>query len=114
MLWGITGVQKETVLGARRSIVLVEEVVDSFEAHVNGVVLPKWVIDTVVVVPNGTYPSYAQDYSERDNAFYAYWEPISRDRELFLRWMDKHVLNTKDHEAFLASLGSIPLGVTRV
>jgi len=104
MLWGITGVQKETVLAARASIVLVEEVVEEFSPHVNGVVLPHWVVDAVVVTPNGPYPSYAQDYSERANEFYAAWEPISRDREMFLAWMQQHVLATSDHAAFLSSL----------
>jgi len=104
MLWGITGVQKETVLGARRSIVLVEEVVDSFSPHVNGVVLPSWVVDAIAVVPSGPFPSYAQGYSERANAFYAHWESISRDEEVFRTWMKEHVLGTGDHEQFLASL----------
>jgi glutaconate CoA-transferase subunit A len=113
MLWGITGVQKETVLGARRSIVLVEEVVDSFRPHVNGVVLPSWTVDTIAVVPSGSFPSYAQDYSERANGFYAYWESISRDRELFQSWMSEHVLNTGDHEQFLASLDPILREVDR-
>jgi glutaconate CoA-transferase subunit A len=113
MLWGITGVQKETVLGARRSIVLVEEVVDSFRPHVNGVVLPSWTVDTIAVVPSGSFPSYAQDYSERANGFYAYWESISRDRELFQSWMSEHVLDTGDHEQFLASLDPILREVDR-
>jgi glutaconate CoA-transferase subunit A len=104
MLWGITGVQKETVLGARRSIVLVEEVVDSFDPHVNGIVLPSWTVDTIAVVPSGSFPSYAQNYSERANGFYAYWETISRDRDLFQAWMSEHVLATSDHEQFLSSL----------
>jgi glutaconate CoA-transferase subunit A len=104
MLWGISGVQKETVLAARRSVVLVEEVVDEFSNHVNSVVLPNWVVDTVSVVPSGPFPSYAQGYSERSNVFYAQWESISRDREVFLSWMEEHVLRTSDHAEFLASL----------
>ncbi len=104
MFWGITGVQKETVLAARASIVLVEEVVEEFQPHVNGVVLPHWVVDAVVVTPNGPFPSYAQDYSERANDFYASWEPISRDRATFLTWMQQHVVATSDHAAFLSSL----------
>jgi glutaconate CoA-transferase subunit A len=106
MLWGISGVQKETILGARRSIVLVEEVVDFFSPHVNGVVLPNWVVDTIAVVPSGSFPSYAQDYSERANAFYAYWESVSRHRDIFLSWMKDHVLDTRDHSEFLSSLDS--------
>ena len=87
MLWGITGVQKECVLASRRAIVTVEEVVDSFAPRVNGVVLPGWVVDAVVVVPGGAHPSYASGYSERDNPWYARWDEISRDRESFADWL---------------------------
>lgn len=87
MLWGITGVQKECVLASQRSIVTVEEVVDAFEPHVNAVVLPAWTLDSVCVVPSGAHPSYAQDYSERDNAAYAEWDTVSRDRAEFTAWL---------------------------
>ena len=87
LLWGISGVQKECVLASRAAIVTVEEVVDAFEPHVNGVVLPAWVVDAVCVVPGGAFPSYADGYSERDNAYYAAWDVISRDRERFAGWV---------------------------
>src|SRR5439155_1985412 len=60
MLWGITGVQKEAVLAARRSLVTVEEVVDELDPVPGGVVLPSWVVTLVSVVPGGAHPSYAQ------------------------------------------------------
>jgi glutaconate CoA-transferase subunit A len=104
MLWGITGVQKETVLSSSRSIILVEEVVDSFTPKTNGVVLPAWVVDTIAVVPSGSHPSYSQGYTERANAFYKYWEPISRDYDQFLSWMNEHVVSTRDHSEYLSSL----------
>jgi glutaconate CoA-transferase subunit A len=91
MLWGISGVQKECVLASAHAIVTVEEVVDEFTPHVNSVVLPAWVIDAVCVVPGGAHPSYADGYSERDNAWYAAWDSISRDRERFQAWLDEHV-----------------------
>jgi len=111
MLWGITGVQKETVLASSRAIVLVEETVDHFEPRVNGQVLPSWVIDAVAVVPGGPHPSYADGYSERDNAFYAAWDPISRDREQFAAWIDRHVRGTADHAGYLQSIGREPARV---
>jgi glutaconate CoA-transferase subunit A len=107
MMWGITGVQKEAVLSARRSIVLVEEIVEDFTPHVNGVVLPSWTIDAVSVVPAGSFPSYSEDYSERANDFYAQWEDISRDRATFEAWMMTHVLETNDHAQFLESLSAL-------
>lgn len=87
MFWGISGVQKECVLASARSIVTVEEVVDSFDPQVGGVVLPWWVINAVCVVPGGAHPSYAHGYSERDNACYAEWDATSRDRQAFAGWL---------------------------
>lgn len=88
-MWGITGVQKETVLASARSIVTVEEVVDTLEPRPGAVVLPAWAVSYVAEVPGGAHPSYAQGYSERDNAYYQRWDAISRDREAFEGWLDE-------------------------
>jgi len=91
-LWGITGVQKETVLASARAFVTVEEVVDELDDRPGAIVLPGWVIDAVAVVPGGARPSYAHGYYDRDNEFYVEWDPISRDRDTFTEWMQQHVL----------------------
>ena len=91
-LWGITGVQKETVLASRRSIATVEEVVDELEPRPGAVVLPAWVVTAVAEAPGGAHPSYANGYYDRDNAFYRTWDGISRDRERFTTWMETHVV----------------------
>jgi glutaconate CoA-transferase subunit A len=103
-LWGITGVQKETVLASARSIVTVEEVVDELSPVAGAVVLPSWVVDAVCVVPGGAHPSYAHGYYERDNDFYVAWDEISRDRDIFRAWMEQHVLRTTDVSEYRASL----------
>jgi glutaconate CoA-transferase subunit A len=90
-MWGITGVQKEAVLAAERSLVTVEEVVDDLSPVPGAVVLPSWALTYVSPVPGGAHPSYAQDYSVRDNDFYLAWDAVSRDREAFVRWMSEHV-----------------------
>jgi glutaconate CoA-transferase, subunit A len=90
-LWGITGVQKEAVLAAKRAIVTVEEVVDELTPLPGAVVLPAWVLDAVVVVPGGAAPSYAHGYYDRDNAAYRAWDKISRDRDAFSRWLKELV-----------------------
>lgn len=103
-LWGITGIQKEAALSARRVIVTVEEVVDEFEQHTFGIVLPSVAVDAVTVVARGAYPSYAHGYYGRDNAFYEAWDPIGRDREKFGEWMEKHVLGVEDFAEHLRSI----------
>jgi glutaconate CoA-transferase subunit A len=103
-IWGIVGIQKEAVLSARRTIVTVEEVVEEFEPRPFQVVLPSVVIDAISVVPRGAHPSYADGYYDRDNAFYEAWDPISRDREAFREWMERHVLGTEDFAEHLQSI----------
>jgi glutaconate CoA-transferase subunit A len=94
-LWGITGVHKETVLASARSIVTVEEVVDELVPRPGAVVLPGWTITAVACVPRGAHPSYAHGYYERDNDFYVRWDEISRDRDRFRDWMQRHVLDAE-------------------
>lgn len=89
--WGLTGVQKEAALAARRVLVTVEEIVPALEPRPGAVVLPTWVIDVVAVVPGGAHPSYAAGYSVRDNDFYRAWDTIARDRDAFTAWLDTHV-----------------------
>src|SRR5215471_10341347 len=87
-MWGITGIQKEAVLAARRSVVTVEEIVDHLKPRPGAVVLPTWAIDYVALVPGGAHPSYAHGFYPRDNAYYRAWDAISRDRESFLGWLN--------------------------
>jgi glutaconate CoA-transferase, subunit A len=91
-LWGIPGVQKEVVLAARRSLVTVERIVDALELRPGGVVIPSFVIDAVAEAPGGSAPSYAHRITSRDNDFYRAWDAISRDRDAFTAWMDRHVM----------------------
>jgi glutaconate CoA-transferase, subunit A len=104
LLWGVVGVQKEAVMGAKRAIVTVEEIVDQLDAPPNAVVLPAWVVSAVCPVKGGAFPSYAQGYYPRNNAFYKRWDRISRDRDSFTAWIERHVLSTKDFEEFRRSI----------
>ncbi|MEJ7843389.1 MAG: CoA-transferase [Rubrobacter sp.] len=103
-IWGISGIQKEAVLSARRAIVTVEEVVDELVPHPFQVVLPAVAIDAISVEPKGAHPSYADGYYDRDNAFYESWDPIGRDREEFGSWMEEHVLGTENFGEYLESV----------
>ena len=104
LMWGVIGVQKEAVMGAKRTIVTVEEIVDELDAPPNALVLPAWVVSAVCQVKGGAFPSYAQGYYARNNAFYKRWDSISRERESFQAWIEGHILGTKDFEEFRQSL----------
>ena len=103
-LWGISGVQKETVLASARSIATVEEIVPELTPMHGAVILPGWAVTAVAVAPGGAHPSYAHGYYDRDNDFYQRWDATSRDRDRFQAWMTRHVLETAGVEEYRASL----------
>lgn len=88
-MWGIVGIQKEAVLAAKRALVTVEEIVDDLEPVPGQLILPTWAVTAVAEVPGGAHPSYAQGYSDRDNAYYRVWDQISRDRDRFSDWLEE-------------------------
>jgi len=92
-MWGITGVQKEALLAARRSIVTVEEVVTELDPMPGAVVIPSMAITAVCEVAGGARPSYAQGYYDRDNDAYRAWDAISRERDTFEAWLMQNVLD---------------------
>jgi glutaconate CoA-transferase subunit A len=105
LLRGIVGAQKEAALAAKALVVTVEEVVDALDAPMNAIVLPHWVVTAIACVAGGAYPSYAQGYYSRDNAFYLAWDEIARERVRFVEWIDRHIRGTADHAGFLRSVG---------
>ena len=105
-LWGITGVQKEAVLSARRAVVTVEEIVPGLRPQPGAIVLPGWTIDYIAHAPGGAHPSYALGYSQRDNDFYVAWDAISRERDRFRRWLETDVFAGKLASAGMSEDGS--------
>lgn len=110
-LWGILGVQKEAILASARSLVTVEEIVEELEPRPGGVVIPSWTIDAIAIAPGGAHPSYAHGYYERDNEFYVQWDAISRDRDQFAAWVERHVLGTSDIVEYHRSLDRADVAV---
>jgi glutaconate CoA-transferase subunit A len=101
-MWGITGVQREVALAADVVIVTVEEIVDELSVTgPNHVVLPSWTVDAIAEVPRGSHPSYSMGYTTRDNAFYTGWDAISRDREMFTAWIERHILSADGFDDYL-------------
>jgi glutaconate CoA-transferase subunit A len=103
-IWGISGIQKEAALSAKRVIATVEEIVDEFEPRPFQIVLPSVTVDAIAVEPKGAHPSYADGFYDRDNDFYVSWDPIGRDRERFGEWMERHVMGTEDFGGYLRSM----------
>jgi glutaconate CoA-transferase subunit A len=86
-------------------VVTVEEVVDELDLRgPSPCVLPSWTVDAIAEVPRGSHPSYSMGYTVRDNNFYTKWDAISRDRDLFHRWMERYVTGAEDFDGYLEAL----------
>lgn len=79
--WGILGPQQEVAFASKRTIVLVEEIVDDdvIRSDPNRTLIPGFVVDAVVECKYGAHPSFAQGHYDRDNDFYRSWSAISKD-----------------------------------
>jgi glutaconate CoA-transferase subunit A len=106
LIQGIVGIQKEAALASKKVIVTVEEIVEELNAPMNACILPGWIVTCVCEVRGGAHPSYTHGYYGRDNAFCKAWDAISRDRETFLEWMNRHILGTADFAEFQRSLAA--------
>jgi glutaconate CoA-transferase subunit A len=107
-LWGLLGVQKEAAFAARKVIIVAEELVDEaiIRADPNRTLIPGLIVDAVVHLPYGAYPSYVQGYYDRDNAFYLMWDKLSRDPQRVQDWLDEWVYSVEDHTEYLRKLGT--------
>ena len=63
-------------------------------------------VSAVCEVPGGAFPSYAQGYYARDNAFYKAWDAIARDRESFTGWIERHVIGDRGLRGVPAQLAA--------
>ena len=73
-------------------------------AATGGALLASWVVGAISEVKGGSFPSYAQGYYPRNNAFYKQWDHIARERETFKAWIERHIMSTNDFDGFRRSL----------
>jgi glutaconate CoA-transferase subunit A len=106
-IWGLVGMQAEAAFAARRVIVVAEEIVDEtvIRADPNRTIIPGLVVDAVVHEPFGAHPSYAQGYYDRDTQFYLAWDPISRDHQGLLAWLDEWVYGLAGRAEYVEKMG---------
>jgi glutaconate CoA-transferase subunit A len=105
--WGNFGVMREAAIAAKKVILTCDEIVDHevILSDPNRNVIPGFVVSSVVHEPLGSHPSPTQGYSRRDDNFYFEYHKATRSREGFEQWLEKWVLNVKDHREFLELLG---------
>ncbi len=106
--WGMLGVQQEAAFAGAAVIVTVEEIVedDVVRSDPNRTIVPSHAVDALVVCPRGAHPAPVQGYYDRDDRFLRAWSEQARDPVALREWIDRHIRGTKDHDGFIASLGS--------
>jgi glutaconate CoA-transferase subunit A len=106
--WGNLGVTFDAARASRKVIVLADEIVsrETILADPNRTVIPGFLTTAVVHVPNGCHPSPCQDYYGRDHAFFHDYHDASREREGFLKWLERYVLSVDRHETYLTRVNS--------
>ena len=106
-VWGNLGVVVEAARAAKTVIVTCEELVehDVILSDPNRTLIQGFLVSSVVHLPFGSHPSPTQGYARRDDGFYFDYHEESRTREGFKRWLQKWVLDVKNHAGYLAELG---------
>jgi glutaconate CoA-transferase subunit A len=73
--------------------------VPELDPRPDAAVLPAWTVTYVAAAPGGSRPSYALGYYDRDNDAYQAWDPIARDRDRFLAWLETEIYPARPAQA---------------
>jgi glutaconate CoA-transferase subunit A len=113
--WGPTGVSAVAGKASRAVIVVCEELVgpDVIRSDPNRVLLPGFLVSTVVHLPWGAHPSPVQGHYNRDHPVYADYHRRSATPEAVREWLAEWVYGLPDHRAYLAKLGPERLAALR-
>ncbi|GAC1470682.1 MAG: CoA transferase subunit A [Chloroflexota bacterium] len=106
--WGNLGVSKEALLGARRTIVIAEEIVpyEVITSDPNRILGPAPNVVAVVHEPGGAHPAPVQGYYNRDHEVFHQYHDQTRTSEGWKAWLQEWVLDVPDRAAYLQKLGT--------
>ncbi|WP_027364390.1 CoA transferase subunit A [Desulfotruncus alcoholivorax] len=106
-VWGFTGNDENKARAARHTIITCEEIVSTEEIRRRGnmTLIPFYCVDAVVQVPYGCHPQSCYGYYAYDVLFCGEYHESAKDRDNFLRWLDRYVLGAADHLAYCEKVG---------
>jgi glutaconate CoA-transferase subunit A len=107
-IWGLMGMQTEAAFAAEHVIIVAEEIVNKtvIRSDPNRTAIPGLIVDAVVHEPCGAHPSYVQGYYDRDTQFYLDWDPLSRDHDTLLGWLEEWVYGLKGRAEYVEKMGT--------
>nr|MDO8098284.1 CoA-transferase [Candidatus Njordarchaeota archaeon] len=101
---GFKEAEKFIALAAKRVIVTVERIVSHEEVR-GSTTLPYFMVDNVVHVPYGAYPTACYKYYEVDWEHMNSYIESGSSKESFQEYLDNFVYGTKDHNEFIEKAG---------
>ena len=106
--WGNFGVMIEAVRGARKVIVVAEEIVDAevIASDPNRTVIPGFLVSAVVECHYGAHPSPVQGCYGRDNAFFRQYHEQTKTQADSEAWLQRWVHSVADRASYMNQLGA--------
>lgn len=104
---GITVADRELARAAKRVIVTTERLIDNeaIRTTPHATTIPSFCVDAVCLVPYGSYPGNMPGEYFSDEDHLRRWLEVERDPGELQRFLDEHIHDTPDFEAYLARCG---------
>lgn len=98
-------------MSAPTTIVTVEKIVSNEEMakHPADNLLPGMYVTAVVELPYGAHPTQMPHCYDNDPWYYKEYQAASKSKESFTQFVQEWILDTKDHQGYLAKLGEARL-----
>jgi glutaconate CoA-transferase subunit A len=106
-VFGFTGNDENKARAAKYTIITCEEIVPTEEIRRRGnlTLIPFYCVDAVVQVPFGCHPQSCYGYYAYDVLFCGDYHEAAKDRDKFLKWLDRYVLSARDHMDYCEKVG---------
>jgi len=100
---GLPFVDVEQAKSAARLIVTCEELVDPDAMRENPDLnqIPPYIVDAVVPIPHGAYPTACYGHYDYDPVFLKHYAAQAKDETAYRTYLDDHIRSTASHEEFL-------------
>ena len=106
---GITVSDLDIARAAKKLIITTEKIVHNEEIrqHPDRTLIPYYLVDAVIEVPYGAYPSNMAYEYFTDEAHIMDWLKAERDEEAFIKFLEKNIYNCKNHWDYLEANGGL-------
>jgi glutaconate CoA-transferase subunit A len=108
---GLTFADVEQAKAARHVVLTCEEIVgpNELRSHPEHNQIPAIIVDAVVAVPHGAYPTACYRYYDYDPTFLNDYRTAATDDSRFTAYLEQWVYRKKDHAERIAQVGSARL-----